>query len=158
MYKLINLIFFSSFFCLCISSCISQKEIHGNLPEAQLVSLLKIGKDSKETVSKILGQPTFKGALGDNSYYYVGTVNSKVAFLDPSVHEQYVLELNFDKGNKLKKIFIYDENQSIDVAMSSLETESSGQKETFLQSLIRNFGVPMGGGRGVIIGSGKAED
>ena len=42
--------------------------------------------------------------------------------------------------------------------MSSLETKSSGQKETFFQSLIRNFGVPMGGKRGVIIGSGKAED
>ena len=158
MFKLVNFIFFSSFFCFCLSSCISQKEIHGNLPEAQLVSLLQIGKDNKETVSKILGQPTFSGALGDNSYYYVGTVNSKVAFLDPSVHEQYVLELNFDKSNKLSKIFIYDEKQTMNVAMSSLETKSSGQKETFFQSLLRNFGVPMGGGKGVIIGSGKADD
>ena len=69
-----------------------------------------------------------------------------------------MLELNFDKSNTLKKIYIYDENQSMDIAMSSLETKSSGQKETFFQSLIRNFGVPMGGKRGVIIGSGKAED
>ena len=88
----------------------------------------------------------------------VGTVNSKIAFLDPSIDEQYVLELNFDKSNKLKNIFIYDENQSMEVAMSNLETRSAGQKETFFQSLIRNFGVPMGGSRGVIIGSGKAED
>ena len=29
--------------------------------------------------------------------------------------------------------------------MSNLETTSSGQKETFFQSLFRNFGVPMGG-------------
>ncbi len=158
MYKLVNLIFFSSFFCFGLSSCISQKEIHGNLPEAQLVSLLQPGKDNKESVSKILGQPTFRGALGDNSFYYVGTVNSKIAFLDPSIDQQYVLELNFDKSNTLKKIYIYDENQSMDIAMSSLETKSSGQKETFFQSLIRNFGVPMGGKRGVIIGSGKAED
>ena len=158
MIKLVNLIFFSSLFCFCLSSCISQKEIHGNLPEAQLVSLLQIGKDNKESVAKILGQPTFKGALGDNSFYYVGTVNSKIAFLDPSVQEQYVLELNFTKGNKLKNIFIYDENQTMNVAMSSLETKSSGTKETFFQQLIRNFGVPGAGKRGVIIGSGKAED
>ena len=69
-----------------------------------------------------------------------------------------MLELNFDKGNKLKNIFIYDENQSMDIAMSDLKTKSFGQKETFFQSLIRNFGVPVGGSRGVIIGSGKAED
>ena len=128
------------------------------MPEAQLVSLLQIGKDNKKTVSNILGQPTFAGTLGDNSFYYVGTVNSKVAFLYPSVDEQYVLELNFDKKDNLKNIFIYDENQSMEVAMSNLETTSGGQKETFFQSLIRNFGVPMGGKRGVIIGSGKADD
>ena len=64
--------------------------------------MLQIGKDNKKTVSKILGQPTFSGTLGDNSFYYVGTVNSKVAFLYPSVHEQYVLELNFDKKDKSK--------------------------------------------------------
>ncbi|MEL0246975.1 MAG: outer membrane protein assembly factor BamE [Alphaproteobacteria bacterium] len=158
MFKLVKLFFFSSFICFLLSSCISQKEIHGNLPEAQLVSLLQIGKDNKKTVSNILGQPTFAGTLGDNSFYYVGTVNSKVAFLYPSVHEQYVLELNFDKKDNLKNIYIYDENQSMEVAMSNLETTSSGQKETFLQSLIRNFGVPTGGSRGVILGSGKADD
>ena len=158
MSKLINLFFFSSLFCFCLSSCISQKEIHGNLPEAELVSLLQVGKDNKETVSKILGQPTFRGALGDNSFYYVGTVNSKIAFLDPSVVEQYVLELSFDKKNKLKNIFIYDKDRSMNVAMSDLETKSSGTKESFLDQLIRNFGVPMGGKRGVIIGSGKADD
>ena len=150
MFKLVNLFFFHQFLLLSFL-CISQKEIHGNLPEAQLVSLLQIGKDSKESVSKILGEPTFHGTLGDNSYYYVGTVNSKIV-LDPSMDEQYVLELNFDKSNKLKNIFIYDESQSMEVAMSNLETRSTGQKRLF-QSLIRNFGVPMGGSRGVIIGS-----
>mgnify|MGYP000035032725 FL=1 len=158
MFKLVKLFFFSSFICFLLSSCISQKEIHGNLPKAQLVSLLQIGKDNKKTVSNILGQPTFTGTLGDNSFYYVGTVNSKVAFLYPSVLEQYVLELNFDKKDNLKNIFIYDKSQSMEVAMSNLETTSSGQKETFFQSLIRNFGVPMGGKRGVILGSGKADD
>ena len=53
---------FSLLILICLNSCIGQKEIHGNLPEAQLVSLLKIGKDTKKTVSQILGQPTFFGA------------------------------------------------------------------------------------------------
>ena len=157
MYKLVNLIFFI-IFLFGLSSCISQKEIHGNLPEAQLVSLLQPGKDNKESVSKILGQPTFRGALGDNSFYYVGTVNSKIAFLDPSIDQQYVLELNFDKSNKLKKIYIYDENQSMDIAMSSLETKSSGQKETFLSIAYQKLRCSNGWKKGVIIGSGKAED
>ena len=80
-----------------LSSCISQKLVHGNLPDAQLVSILKIGIDSKKTTTEILGEPTFKGVLGDNSFYYIGTVNSKIAFLDPKLDSQFILELNFDK-------------------------------------------------------------
>ena len=63
MIKITTKKFFSLLILICLNSCIGQKEIHGNLPEAQLVSLLKIGKDTKKTVSQILGQPTFFGAF-----------------------------------------------------------------------------------------------
>ncbi len=155
-----NLLYKFSFLAIIIfslPSCISQKLVHGNLPDAQLVSILKVGIDNKESTSKILGEPSFKGVLGDNSFYYVGTVNSKVSFLKPSLENQYVLELNFDKKNKLKKIFIYDEEESIDVSMSSLKTISGGKKLTFLQQIFSNLGVG-GMGRGVLIGSGRADN
>ena len=140
-----------------LNSCVSQKLVHGNLPDAELVSILKIGIDSKKSTTEILGEPSFRGVLGDNSYYYVGTVNSKLAFLDPKLDSQFILELNFDKNDKLKKLYLYEENESIDVSMSSLETKHSGKKLTFLQQIFGNIGVG-GMGRGTIIGSGKADD
>ena len=140
-----------------LNSCVSQKLVHGNLPDAQLVSLLKVGIDSKKSTTQILGEPTFRGVLGDNSFYYVGTVNSKLAFLDPKLDDQFILELNFDKNNKLKTLYLYDENESIDVSMSSLETKHSGKKLTFLQQIFGNIGVGSVG-RGTIIGSGKADN
>ncbi len=149
-------LFILSFSILAIFSC-SKKSIHGNLPDANIVSLLNIGKDDKKNVAKILGQPTFEGSLGDNSFYYVGTISTKTAFLNAKLQEQYILELNFDKSNILKKVYIYDENQTIDVAMSSLETKTKGQKDSFLRQLMGNLGVPMGKS-GPYIGSGKADD
>ena len=140
-----------------LNSCVSQKLVHGNLPDAQLVSMLKVGIDSKKTTTKILGEPTFRGVLGDNSFYYVGTVNSKLAFLDPKLDSQFVLEINFDKNNKLKKLYLYNEDESIKVSMSSLETKHSGKKLTFLQQIFGNIGVGSMG-RGSIIGSGNADD
>ena len=140
-----------------LNSCVSQKLIHGNLPNAELVSILKVGIDNKKTTTKILGEPSFKGVLGDNSFYYVGMVNSKLAFLDPKLDSQFILELNFDKNNKLKKLYLYDEEESIDVSMSSLETIHSGKKLTFLQQIFGNIGVGSMG-RGTIIGSGKADN
>ena len=155
--KLVYNFLFTLLILFSLNSCISQKLVHGNLPDAQLVSILKVGIDSKKSTTQILGEPTFRGVLGDNSFYYVGTVNSKLAFLDPKLDTQFILELNFDKNNKLKKLYLYDENESIDVSMSSLETKHSGKKLTFLQQIFGNIGVG-GMGRGTIIGSGKADN
>ena len=47
---------------------------------------------------------------------------------------------------------------STDVAMSSLETESGGVKESLLEQLLGNFGVPGMKRGGPILGSGKADD
>ena len=155
--KLVYNFLFTLLMLFSLNSCVSQKLVHGNLPDAQLVSILKVGIDSKKSTTQILGEPTFRGVLGDNSFYYVGTVNSKLAFLDPKLDDQFILELNFDKNNKLKTLYLYDENESIDVSMSSLETKHSGKKLTFLQQIFGNIGVG-GMGRGTIIGSGKADD
>ena len=155
--KLVYNFLFTLLILFSLNSCISQKLVHGNLPDAQLVSILKVGIDSKRSTTEILGEPTFRGVLGDNSFYYVGTVNSKLAFLDPKLDTQFILEINFDKNNKLKKLYLYDEDESIDVSMSSLETKHSGKKLTFLQQIFGNIGVG-GMGRGTIIGSGKADN
>ena len=155
--KIVYNFLFTLLILFSLNSCISQKLVHGNLPDAQLVSLLKVGIDSKKSTTEILGEPTFRGVLGDNSFYYVGTVNSKLAFLDPKLDTQFILELNFDKNNKLKKLYLYDENESKDVSMSSLETKHSGKKLTFLQQIFGNIGVGSVG-RGTIIGSGKADN
>ena len=155
--KIVYNFLFTLLILFSLNSCISQKLVHGNLPDAQLVSLLKVGIDSKKSTTEILGEPTFRGVLGDNSFYYVGTVNSKLAFLNPKLDTQFILELNFDKNNKLKKLYLYDENESKDVSMSSLETKHSGKKLTFLQQIFGNIGVG-GMGRGTIIGSGKADN
>ena len=155
--KLVYNFLFTLLMLFSLNSCVSQKLVHGNLPDAELVSILKIGIDSKKSTTQILGEPTFRGVLGDNSFYYVGTVNSKLAFLDPKLDTQFILEINFDKNNKLKKLFLYDEDESIDVSMSSLETKHSGKKLTFLQQIFGNIGVGSMG-RGTIIGSGKADN
>ncbi|MBF92120.1 MAG: hypothetical protein CMP34_04870 [Rickettsiales bacterium] len=141
-----------------LTSCINKKLIHGNLPSADLVSIIKLGKDNKESISKILGEPSFQGTLGDNSFYYLGRVNSQIAFLKPDLEQQIILELNFDKKDKLKKIFVYDEKQTINIAMSPKETQLAGYKQSLLRQILGNFGMPGMKRGGPIIGSGRAEN
>ena len=150
--------FFFFLFCITLSSCISKKIINGNLPDADTISLLKIGRDDKDSITNILGEPSFKGSLGDNAYYYVGSLKSKIAFLKSNLEEQYILELKFSKNDKLKNIYFYDKLLATDVAMSSLETKTDGAKQSFFQQILGNFGVPGMKRGGPILGSGKADD
>ena len=151
-------IFLFSIILSFLSSCTSKKIVNGNLPDADTVSILEIGKDNKGSILKILGEPSFKGSLGDNSYYYVGSLKTKIAFLKSKVKEQYILEFKFNKNDILKDVFFYDKSRSTDVAMSSLKTESGGIKQSLLSQILGNFGVPGMGRGGPILGSGKADD
>ena len=65
---------------------------------------------------------------------------------------------DFNKKNTLKNIYFYDKSSSTKVAMSTLETKSGGSKQTLLQQLLGNFGVPGMKRGGPILGSGKADD
>ena len=157
--KLNNIV--SLFFLLIfITSCSGKQIISGNLPDLERLSLLKLGKDNKNSTKKLLGTPSFEGVLGDNSYYYIGTLSSKFSFLKQKTKKQYIIELQFDDVNQLSEVYFYDKSKTIDVSMSDSETNTYGIKSSFFKSLIDNFGVGAGGLRrgGPIIGSGKADD
>ncbi len=139
-------------------SCVNTKVVNGQLPDANVLSALKIGKDKKGFVKKILGSPSFDGDLGDNSLYYVFTVKQKFAFLNPKVLDHKVLQLKFSEDNTLKIINLYKKSDLEKIEMSQNFTVTSGRKISLLEQLISNFGVPGMGRGGPIIGSGRASD
>ena len=77
----LNNILLLFFLLIFITSCSGKQIISGNLPDLERLSLLKLGKDNKNSTKKLLGTPSFEGVLGDNSYYYIGTLSSKFSFL-----------------------------------------------------------------------------
>ncbi len=149
-------IIFLFLFINIISSCINKKIINGQLPEKSLIKTLKVGKDKKDLVISILGSPTFHGQLNDNSIYYAEVISEQFAFLDPDIKNQNVIQLEFDKDNVLKNVYLFGVSDKNEIVMSQRKTETFGREITFLEQIISNIGLP-GLGRGPIIGSGKAD-
>lgn len=139
-------------------SCVNTKVVNGQLPDADSLSTLKIGKDKKKLVEKILGSPSFKGELGDNSIYYVFSVSSKIAFMNPTLIDQKVLQVKFDKEDILEKVMLFKKDDVEEIVMSAKTTKTAGKKMGFFEQLISNIGVPGMGRGGPVIGSGRASD
>ena len=156
-FKFLFLIVLCLFFTLNIS-CVNTKVVNGQLPDADLLSALKIGKDKKNLVEKIIGSPSFKGELGDNSIYYVFSVSSKIAFMNPKLVDQKVLQIKFDKEDILEKVMLFKKDDIEKIVMSAKTTKTAGKKIGFFEQLISNIGVPGMGRGGPAIGSGRASD
>ena len=148
----ILLAFFLIFFCI---SCINQKVVNGQLPDAELLSTLKIGQDKKNIIEKVLGAPSFKGEFDDNSIYYYSGVYKSLAFLKPRLIDQKVLQLEFDRRDILKNVFLYGKDDATKVIMSKNETVTFGKKIGLIEQIINNIGLPGMGRSGPIIGSGR---
>ena len=156
-FKFLFLIVLCLFFTLNIS-CVNTKVVNGQLPDADSLSTLKIGKDKKKLVEKILGSPSFNGELGDNSIYYVLSISSKIAFMNPTLIDQKVLQVKFDKEDILEKVMLFKKDDFEKIVMSAKTTKTAGKKMGFFEQLISNIGVPGMGRGGPVIGSGRASD
>ena len=108
-------------------------------------------------IENILGSPSFKGNLGDNSFYYVGSLSKKIAFLDPKLVNQKIIQLEFDKLNKLKNVYFYDNNDKNKIEMSDRTTDVSARKIGLLEQIFSGMGFK--GTSGTILqGSGRTGD
>ena len=136
----------------------NKKVVNGQLPDAELLSTLKIGKDKKNLIIKLLGSPSFKGDLGDNSIYYYTSVQKSVAFLKPRLIDQKVLQLEFNKTNVLENVYLFSKDDGNEIKMSANSTKTSGKKIGLLEQIINNIGLPGMGRSGPIIGSGRTGD
>ena len=140
-----------------ITSCINKKIVNGQLPDGEMLAKLRLNEDNKQVIDQLLGSPSFKGEFGDNSYYYFSSISDKIAFLEPDLIEQKIIQLKFDDTDILNKIYLYKKNDSKEIIMSSNFTKTTGREISILEQMISNFGLGLGT-NGPILGSGRTGD
>lgn len=125
---------------LIVSGCSPITNTHGYLPVSADVAALAVGSDSKESVLERLGEPTSKGAQGDNTWYYVSYTVSTFAFFEPKVTDRQILAVSFSGANRVAAIDTFGLENGIVVNLNTRETVTGGRKLTFLQQMLGNVG------------------
>lgn len=119
----------------------------GYLPNPTGEASVKIGTDTKTTLQQRLGDPSTQATFGGDAWYYIGSVEKRVAFFDPKTETRSIMAVHFDKDGKVTDVKHYGLKDGHVVAFETRETPARGREITFLQQLFNATpGVPIGAG------------
>ncbi|NDR55016.1 outer membrane protein assembly factor BamE [Pseudoruegeria sp. M32A2M] len=125
---------------LAISACEPIYDYHGYAPSDDQLAEIIVGKDTRETVTQLIGSPSSTGVLKDSGFYYMSMRKKSYLYQAPEVIEREVVAISFnDKGvvTNVERFGLQDGNV---VALSRRVTASNIEGLTFLQQLFGNIG------------------
>ncbi|MBX9795556.1 outer membrane protein assembly factor BamE [Sphingomonas sp.] len=133
---------------LAAGGCTRLRGHQGYIVDPDLANSVQAGVDTRSSVSKVLGQPTFASAFGDAEWYYVSRDTRNYAYDRPKPVTQTVLRIRFDDKGVVRSIDRTGMEQVTKVAMFSKVTPTLGRKRSFFQDVFGNIGAvgaPVGG-------------
>jgi outer membrane protein assembly factor BamE (lipoprotein component of BamABCDE complex) len=124
---------------LCVS-CSSVIRNHGHIPLPSDLEKIKIGLDNKQSVQKLIGQPTTSGVLKNRSWYYVGSTVRHYGWKEPEEINRMVISISFNKADVVENIQRFSLSDGKDIKISSRMTKKKIKDNTFIRQLLGNFG------------------
>ena len=135
---------------LATSGCTRIRDSQGYLVDEQLLASVQPGVDTRESVAKTLGRPTFVGQFGDDRWYYVSRLTTQLAFLSPRPNKQSILVVSFDPKGSVSKVERRGLERVVDVNPVRDKTATKGRKTGLFEDLFGGIGTfsgaPAGGG------------
>jgi outer membrane protein assembly factor BamE (lipoprotein component of BamABCDE complex) len=128
-----------------VAGCVPVINQRGYLPDPTGEASIKAGADTETTVQARLGDPSTKATFGNESWYYISSVEKTLAFFDPKTTTRSIFAIRFDKDGKVVDTRHYSLKDGHIVAFESRTTPARGRELTFLQQLFNATpGVPIG--------------
>jgi outer membrane protein assembly factor BamE (lipoprotein component of BamABCDE complex) len=109
---------------------------NGYVVDKQTLALVPPGS-SKDQVYLTLGTPSTTATFDNEVFYYISQKRTRaVAFMKPSIEEQSVLAVYFNKDSEVDRIANYSMKDGRVVDMLSRTTPTGGVEKTFLMRLL----------------------
>jgi outer membrane protein assembly factor BamE (lipoprotein component of BamABCDE complex) len=84
-----------------LAGCAPVITTRGYLPDPDVVSSIDVGKDTKTSVQKRLGDPSTQATFNEDGWYYISSTEKTVAFFTPTILKRSILAVYFDKDGKV---------------------------------------------------------
>jgi outer membrane protein assembly factor BamE (lipoprotein component of BamABCDE complex) len=125
---------------LSLPACGTNVQVHGNLPDPELIAEIQPGTYARQDVVGLLGSPSTVSTFQDNKWYYIGQRTTKFAFFKPKILERNILVVAFDGDGRVSQTRSYTLVDARDIDPVDRVTPTEGREFTLLQQLLGNIG------------------
>lgn len=125
---------------LLAASCSSQVNLRGNAPDPEQLALVQPGAQSRDQVIQLLGSPTTVATFDKSVIYYISQRTQTVTYHAPEVLSRQVVEISFDKSNRVASIKTYDLKDGKKIKLVERTTPTPGRQFSVIQQLLGNLG------------------
>lgn len=125
---------------LVVTSCAAIERNHGYVPSEADLALIEVGRDTRSTVSQLVGRPTAQGLLNDTGWYYVQSRFRHVGPREPKEVDRQVVAITFNQRGVVENVERFGLDDGKVVALSRRVTETNIRGISLIGQLLSNFG------------------
>jgi len=120
-----------------LAACDTPTITRGYVADEQALAQIKPGS-SAEQVVLVMGTPSTVSTVGNKSYYYISQqLSRRFQFMSPTITDQRVLVVYFDKSNKVERLASYGEQDGKVFDFISRSTPTAGAELSLVSQLLR---------------------
>jgi outer membrane protein assembly factor BamE (lipoprotein component of BamABCDE complex) len=125
---------------ISLAACSPVVTTHGNFIDDQELQAVAAGVTTKSTLQSQFGPPSAVAPFNPNIWYYIGQVNETEAFGIRETVDRRVIEVTFDKQDRVTSIVEKSLEDGKDIAITDQTTPTYGNEYSLLQQLVGNIG------------------
>jgi outer membrane protein assembly factor BamE (lipoprotein component of BamABCDE complex) len=148
----VSRIFLAGLSAAALTACASVQTQRGYVPDPVAIQGIMVGMDTKDTVSKKLGDPSTAASFGNDVWYYISSHVQQTAFFGEQPLDRNIVAVEFNKGGQVADIKRYTLADGRVVDFVSRVTPTRGRELSLLQQIFNavpgQIGQPGGGPNG----------
>ena len=123
-----------------LAGCQAVYRNHGHIPTDDELAAIRVGVDTRASVTESIGAPTSSGVLNESGFYYVTSRIRHYGAARPKVVSRTLVAISFDQRGVVRNIERFGLERGRLVVLDRRVTSSSVENKTFLRQLLGNLG------------------
>lgn len=126
--------------CSVLWACSPTYQNHGYVPTDAELENIVVGRDTRETVEEVIGQPSSTGVLDESGWYYISSRVEHQTYKQPLIVERQLLAISFNKNGTVANIERFGLEDGKVIALSRRVTDSGIKGPGFFAQILGNLG------------------